>query len=293
MPKFSSMAGGFVGYSAHLVKMPGLVASGGTMSNSGGYMYHLFSTSGTFTVSSIPAAGANATILMVAGGGGGGPWSTGQSGSGGAGGLLEIANVALTPQSYSITIGGGGAQFAQGSNTTAFGYTLVGGGYGNAQGTTGNGGNGGSGGGGGAYGTYSISSNQGGKGVYPSSTYLNQTRQGYDGCGGFSYNWGGAGAGGGANGVGGAVNGGQGGNGYFTANFASFGDPNSLGYFSSGGSSYWDNGYGNASVGRQPGGGGSVGSLAGAANTGGGGGGPIAAGNPTGGSGVVIIRYPM
>ena len=127
-------------------------ASGGTEVTSGGYKYHKFLSSGTFT--------ANATgtveVLLVAGGGSGGP---GTAGGGGAGGVL-YQSVSVTPQDYTITIGGGGAgnttgtiNYNSGSNTTAFGLTAVGGGRGAG---TQNGGaypaaSGGSGGGGAGY----------------------------------------------------------------------------------------------------------------------------------------------
>lgn len=293
MAKFSSFAGGFTGYDARVTSIPTLKVVGGTTSTLGGYKYHFFSTTGEFNVTDLPVAGATVSVLIVAGGGGGGNWSSGQqAGGGGAGGLLEVNNISLTVQSYTIMVGGGGAQNSQGANSSAFSYVAIGGGAGNVQGTTSVGGNGGSGGAPGAYGTYSISTNTIGKGVYPGSTYLSQARQGYDSSAGFSFNWGGAGAGGGANGAGGGT-GGVGGPGYYTANFAQFGDSANLGTFASGGSAYWDQGQGNASPGRQFGGGGYVGNTLGLINTGGGGGGPINASGSIGGSGVVIIRYPF
>jgi hypothetical protein len=129
-------------------------ATGGTIANSGGFRYHTFTTSGTFTVSS---GSANVEVILIAGGGSGGGR---HAGGGGAGGLLYQANVAVnsSTSNYTITIGAGGAATATissgftspagnvGGNTTGFGFTSFGGGGGAGRGTTGQ--NGGSGGGG-------------------------------------------------------------------------------------------------------------------------------------------------
>ena len=300
MSKFSSFAGGFTGYNNMFTKPPGITATGGTISIVGAYRYHLFTTSGTLSISSLGSVpNNNLNVIMIAGGGGGGSGASGVSGGGGAGGCIEVSNITPTVTSYSITIGGGGGSGAQGGNTTAFGYTLVGGGYGGIANAAG--GNGGSGGGGGVYGSYSTNSTSGGKGVYSGSTYLNQTpAQGTDGGGGFSYNWGFGGGGGGAT-LGGNWPGsafrsadGFGGNGYYTANFAQFGDTGNLGYFASGGTAYRDEGQGYAPSNKVPGGGGNITSPAGLNNTGGGGGGiatSILNTTSSGGSGVVIVRY--
>lgn len=137
-----------------------IVASGGYEETIGGYKYHTFIDTGTvnFTVSS---GSGNAEYLIVAGGGGG------ASGGGGAGGLLT-GTVSLSAQTYSIAVGEGarGHFCAQGSvvgasgqNSSAFGFTAIGGGGGAAIGDVGNptglgngrGVNGGSGGGAGAF----------------------------------------------------------------------------------------------------------------------------------------------
>jgi len=298
MSKFSSMAGGFTGLGSRVTSVPKLVVVGGNTSFANGYKYHFFGSSGQFNVTNLPIAGTTVSVLIVAGGGGGGAWSTGASGGGGAGGVLEINNINLTTQAYTITVGAAGAQQGQGGNSVAFSYTAIGGGRGDAQGPSAVGGNGGSGGAPGSYASYSINTNTPGRGVYPGSTYIDAPRQGYDSTVGFSYNWGGSGAGGGAGsysanpgGLSGS-NGAAGGNGDYSANFAQFGDDLNLGYFASGGSAYWDGGYGNISSQRVPGGGGFVGNTTGKINTGGGGGGPINGLGSTGGSGVVIIRYP-
>ena len=109
----------------------------------------IFARSNTVQLQDTAYGGTSAPsvrMLMVAGGGGGGftpvgPPPTyyntfgGAGGGGGAGGLLEIWNVPISTNTYNITIGGGGADSASGSNTiveygTGQIYTLVGGGMG-------------------------------------------------------------------------------------------------------------------------------------------------------------------
>lgn len=93
-------------------------ASGGNQTTAsgftnGGYTYHVFTSSGTLTVSS---GNGEIEYLVVAGGGGGG-WGNG--GGGGAGGLrtndpgvpaaFRISDaVSLSPGPYTITVGDGG-----------------------------------------------------------------------------------------------------------------------------------------------------------------------------------------
>ena len=114
--------------------------SGGTITNSGGYRYHKFTSSGTFT----NTTSLSVDYLAVAGGAGGG--RSGFGGGGGAGGLLQ-STTSLTAQNYSIVIGAGGSAYSNGANTTGLGITAVGGGRGETYAS--NGTDGGSGGGGG------------------------------------------------------------------------------------------------------------------------------------------------
>jgi len=108
--------------------------SGGTIttytSGSNNYRVHTFTSSGTWT----NTLSMNADMLLIAGGGSGGV----DNGSGaGAGGMIEPTGISVTPQSYSITIGGGGASVIgsaiagnQGGNSSALGYSTTGGGKG-------------------------------------------------------------------------------------------------------------------------------------------------------------------
>ena len=68
----------------------------------GGYKYHLFNSSGTFTVT----AGGNVDVFTVGAGGGGG----GEIGGGGGGSqIVSYTSVAVTPLAYTVTIGAQGA----------------------------------------------------------------------------------------------------------------------------------------------------------------------------------------
>jgi hypothetical protein len=233
--------------------------------------------------------------LVVAGGGGGG---SRHAGGGGAGGFIT-GNVSLIDGSYSIVVGGGGAGAvspsvgANGSNSSAFGQTAIGGGGGGsfAEGnnTIPNGISGGSGGGG-ANGTGLTISGAGGAGT------AGQGNAGGIGSGGSAW----AGGGGGGAGAVGQPNpntstGGNGGagvesfisgTGLFYAGGGGGGGGASLGSGGAGGSGV--GGAGSADI--------SSGSLnpaqAGMTNRGGGGGGHRTSTGGNGGSGIVILRYP-
>ena len=125
--------------------------SGGSIQTYSGYRSHKFTSSGTWTNTFVTSA----DVLLVAGGGGGG---ADNSGGGGAGGMLVQTGVSVSAQNYTITIGGGGTgayessgdggpYATNGANTSALGYTAVGGGRGGSAGGA-NGLSGGSGGGG-------------------------------------------------------------------------------------------------------------------------------------------------
>jgi hypothetical protein len=225
-------------------------------------------------------------VLLVAGGGSGGG-STG--GGGGAGGLIYQSNILTNSGSqYPITVGAGGgppanqATGSNGSNTTGFTYTAIGGGKGaltysggspapGYQATSG-----GSGGGGASYNGYSPTN--GGSGT-----------SGQGSAGGSSSNGdGGGGGGAAANGTNGNGSGqaGPGGAGlpYFGNYYAGGGGGGSGTNAGSGGSGGGGAGSNSATAG-----------VSGTTNTGGGGGGGwnySGGGGGGGGSGVVIVRYP-
>jgi len=139
-------------------------ATGGNIIDyDGTYWIHTFTSSGTFT----PQTGLTCDYLVLAGGGGANT-SAEQSGGGGAGGLrstvtatggggsLESAISVASGVAIPITVGAGGSIATSGSNSIFSTITATGGGFGGGRiGTSPNtavGGNGGSSGGGGDFG---------------------------------------------------------------------------------------------------------------------------------------------
>ena len=90
----------------------------------------IYRQTGTLTVNT----SGTVDILLVGGGGGGGQNSSSQvqqgGGGGGGGGVLYTNSYVVTPGTYIVTIGAGGAIGQNGGNTTAFGLTAYGGGGG-------------------------------------------------------------------------------------------------------------------------------------------------------------------
>lgn len=284
-------------------------ATGGTVVDTdiGGvpYRIHLFTNTGnsTFTVS----RGGEVEYLIVAGGGGGGAgrasasWWSG--GGGGAGGLISSSLIAERTTNYTITVGAGGlGQVAgtdhqtstgvNGSNSSAFGQTAVGGGAGASYiSPSGNltGRSGGSGGGG-----------AGGSGIGGTAT-VGQGNIGGGGVGGGTPGGGASGGGGGAGSPGiDGIDGQSGAGGQGLANSIT----GSTVYYAGGGGGGGPNASGFVvAPGTGGAGGGGAGSStitgtgnSGTANTGGGGGGMGGANfinniGGAGGSGIVVIRY--
>ncbi len=136
----------------------GAKATGGVLYADDTYIYHLFTSSGTFT----PTQSLSCDYLVVAGGGGaGGALGGGYlgGGGGGAGGYrtsIGGSALSLSATGYTVTVGAGGAggtgnRGSQGSDSVFSSITSTGGGYGGSQDATPIGGNGGSGGGGSEY----------------------------------------------------------------------------------------------------------------------------------------------
>ena len=271
-------------------------ATGGNIvANDGTYWYHAFTSSGRF----VPQVGLTADCLVIAGGGGGGYQ---QAGGGGAGGLLAFTSQALTATNYNVTVGAGGAgasSLGQGTNGVDSQFatlTLVKGGGGGGAGGAGtapqtidDGKDGGSGGGGGNPTT--------GTGTAGNPT----SGQGFAGGSGSSDNatYRNGGGGGGVGGAGvsstSAVTVGTGGAGSST--YSSWATATSTGV--SGAYAGGGGGGGNSRGLASAGGGDGATNVAGAtgtANTGGGGGGggySSMINGYSGGSGIVIIRYPI
>ena len=298
-----------------------IIATGGTITESGDYKIHTFNSSGTFSVVSAGDSSGSNTVdyMVVAGGGGSGSDLNRAGGGGGAGGFREsvpspaawtaspLANpgnsLPVSVQGYPITVGGGGSAGpeagSQGSNSVFSTITSAGGGGGAAYttpSTTGGSGGGGSlcrsGSAGNTPPTSPPQGNSGGNGINPGSAPTQFA----------------AGGGGGATQAGGNAptstgpthNAGDGGDGATTS---ISGSPTAFAGGGGGGAQPNGNDYRAGSGGTGGGGDGAeqpnsnpgIVGTAGTANTGGGGGGS-AGGSPTtvgavGGSGKVIIRY--
>lgn len=292
--------------------------SGGTVTTSGGYRIHRFTSSGSFTVAT--GVTLSCECLIVAGGGSGGSHS---GGGGGAGGLLYYgaetpktpngAAISVSGGTHTVTVGGGAASAHVGAypnpngndgnkgtnSSIAFSstYTAIGGGGGLSINNVTANRDGGSGGGGiRSQDGYSVSY-LGGSGT---------TGQGNNGGGGLTtggmapnYPGHGGGGAGAVGGTGSQSGGGHGGNGLSYSITGS-----SVVYAGGGGGniqydtslSGGSGGSGGGGAGGGPFSGASGQGGAGAANTGGGGGGSrydATVGGGAGGSGVVIIRYQL
>ena len=112
---------------------PPLSASGGTEIVDGSYTYHVFVSNGNFVASS--GSGDVEAIIIGGGGAARGDWP----GGGGAGGVAHAENWPMTPGTYPVVIGDGGAASPissgdgsanKGSDTTFNGITGLGGGAG-------------------------------------------------------------------------------------------------------------------------------------------------------------------
>jgi hypothetical protein len=268
------------------------IASGGTVVSSGGYKYHTFTSSGTFTVTS---GTTSVDFLVVAGGGGGG---SRHGGGGGAGGY-QTGSYTAVAGNYTVTIGAGGVGAvkdttgaANGGNSSVFGTTSTGGGLGPGYTITTNPGNGGSGGG---------AANKGSGSFTGGSGTAGQGNDGGDVTSGGA-NWAAAGGGGATTAGGGStggtgVSGGNGGTGSNSVStWATATSTGDSGYYAGGGGGSGSHGNGSGGSGGSGGGGDGVALNEGNANdgtvnTGGGGGGSRDYNGGAGGSGIVIIRY--
>ena len=267
-------------------------ATGGTIIDDAGFRIHVFTGTGPFNVTYASPL-STVEYVVVAGGGAGGGISPSPSyggGGGGAGGFRTGTNFPVTVQNYTITVGAGGTTGAtNGGNSVFSTITSTGGGRG--------GGNPGGSGGGGSYNT-ALPEIIGGTGNTPPVS----PPQGNNGGNSGPIYWGGGGGGAGASGT--------------TADFptitgtggigtsvtwvpGSYGTPGPAPgrYFAGGGGGGGSLLPGSGSAGGSGGGGSGRGPglpvVPGTVNTGGGGGGGATVAGGSGGSGIVIIRYPI
>ena len=279
-------------------------ATGGTVTTSGDYTYHAFTSTGSTNY--VNDTTQDVEYVIVAGGGGGGweNYSSGLGGGGGAGGVRHATGYSIPAGTYAVVVGTGGAAGGAGNpgasgvaSSLAYGSISAAGGGGGGGGATQNAGSSGGSGGGGGHGG-------GGAGNTPSTSPV----QGYGGAGGTasgssSYGGGGGGAGSAA----GAVDNWDPGVGVLFSNFTAWGTDSSN-VDSTGSNGGWFGGGGaggdyNASS-YEPGGKGGGGNgkvyntsgtgQAGHPNTGGGGGngqnGSGTQAGGVGGTGIVLLR---
>lgn len=273
--------------------------TGGTITTSGGYRIHTFTSSSSFVVPSGLTL-SNVEYLVVAGGGGGGSGNGAPSASGGGGGAggyrssvtgepsgggnSAESKLTLAAGSYTVTIGAGGTgRYDDSGNlgsNTVFGSITSSGGGGGGCGSVYPPTSGGSGGGGDYGAGSSGTAGQGyAGGAGRSSPYFGG---GGGGAGqtGRDYNTNAGRNGDGGYGVQSSINGtatwraGGGGSGVYAGNDTGVG----LGGSGGGGNGGKDNGSGGSN---------------GSANTGGGGGGGPRNVPFSGGSGIVIVRYAL
>ncbi|MFA5778683.1 MAG: glycine-rich domain-containing protein [Elusimicrobiota bacterium] len=275
----------------------GVSATGGTITEVGGYRIHTFTSDGTFTIN----VATNVEVLVVAGGAGGGSYA---AGGGGAGGVLYVnSSPVIGGTEYPVTVGSGGAGSTtdssngeSGGNSIFNSNTAIGGGGGGTFWVnSGVGFNGGSGGGNCRGATGTAGSGTSGQGNSGGSGATNSHPQYAGGGGG-----GAGGAGQTAPNASTAGNGGSGTSSYST--WASATGTGVGGFYAGGGGGGQENGGGTSGAGGSGGGGAGGDGVAGenaTANTGsgGGGGGSNGAGSRppggNGGSGIVIVRYPI
>jgi hypothetical protein len=82
----------------------GVIATGGSVTDTTGFRTHTFVSSGSFVVTNP----GTIEYLVVAGGGAGGGNSSTRSGGGGGAGGLKAGSIAITAGTYAITVGAGG-----------------------------------------------------------------------------------------------------------------------------------------------------------------------------------------
>jgi hypothetical protein len=149
----------------NIARLPPIVATGGTITFSGSYKIHTFTTVGSTNFTITQPYATQLQVLIVGGGGGGG---NNCGGGGGAGGVVFLNSQSVAAGSYSVIVGAGGSgginpgapiygsQGSNGTSSTAFGLTGIGGGgggwstqapYVQTSGTDGGCGGGGAGGG--------------------------------------------------------------------------------------------------------------------------------------------------
>ena len=85
----------------------GAYPTGGSLVSASGYRYHIYTSSSTFVVDS--SFTPSIEVLLVGAGGGGGSWVAAGGGAGGIVNLDSPASLSTSGQTYTVTVGAGGA----------------------------------------------------------------------------------------------------------------------------------------------------------------------------------------
>jgi hypothetical protein len=209
------------------------ITGGDRIIEQNGYRHHIFLSSGNF-VTGVPLS---IDVLIVGGGGAGGTGYGDQDtgkGGGGAGGVCFRAGYSISAGTYALVVGAGGAGFTptasgapptpnQGNDSTGFGVTASGGGYGGRSDSYGPPNSGGSGGGAGARNSTTAYSSGVSSSQASYSGWTTYGNRGGDSGGNGNYGGGGGGGAGGVGAGGGATsNDGYGGGGGIGVNFSAY-----------------------------------------------------------------------
>jgi hypothetical protein len=122
--------------------------TGGTITTSGGYRIHTFTTSGTFTANHdvsveylVVAGGGSGGGAYYGGGGGAGGYRCSVSGENSGGGVSAESPLNVSPAAYTVTVGAGGVYSSNGNDSVFSSITSIGGGKQNSSGGSGGGSN--------------------------------------------------------------------------------------------------------------------------------------------------------
>lgn len=103
-------------------KLQGVIATGGTTSDAGGFRTHTFLASDSLVVTN----GGTIEYLVVGGGGSGGGNSASRSGGGGGAGGFKTGSISITPGTYAITVGSGGVALRPQTSSSDGGGSSIG-----------------------------------------------------------------------------------------------------------------------------------------------------------------------
>jgi hypothetical protein len=119
MPAISSLAGGAARGFGFGTGVPKIVATGGAITTGGGFRYHTFNSSGTFTVTSLASPNDVMSILTVSSGktSENGGFCANKNGAQGGSGSINN-NIPITVGNFNVVVGTGPAPLADFNHST-------------------------------------------------------------------------------------------------------------------------------------------------------------------------------